>query len=234
MLFRSHGKPDTFIVTGDIDAMWMRDSSAQVWPYVQLAKQDKALQQLFRGLIRRHARCIRIDPYANAFMPDPTAKSNLDWAQHDLTDMKPGVAERKWEIDSLCYPIRLAHGYWKATGDTAAFDDDWHDAMRIVLRTFRENSFAAPVIKIQEERGQKVIDTGPYALVRHPMYAGAFLYVLGTPLVLGSWIGLALVPLVMGLLIVRIFIEEAALRKGLPGYDEYTTRVRYRLMPRIW
>lgn len=103
-----------------------------------------------------------------------------------------------------------------------------------VLRTFRENSFAAPVIKIQEERGQKVIDTGPYAHVRHPMYAGAFLYLLGTPLVLGSWIGLALLPFVMGLLIVRIFIEEAALRKGLPGYDEYTTHVRYRLVPRIW
>ena len=132
------GKPDTFIVTGDIDAMWMRDSSAQVWPYVQLAKQDKALQQLFRGLIHRHARCIRIDPYANAFMPDPNATSNLEWAQHDVTEMKPGVAERKWEIDSLCYPIRLAHGYWKATGDAAAFDDDWHDAMRAVLRTFRE------------------------------------------------------------------------------------------------
>ena len=65
-------------------------------------------------------------------------------------------------------------------------------------------------------------------------YTGAFLYVLGTPLVLGSWIGLALVPLVMGLLILRIFIEEAALRKGLPGYDEYTTRVRYRLVPRVW
>jgi len=103
-----------------------------------------------------------------------------------------------------------------------------------VLRTFRENSFAAPIIKIQEERGQKVIDTGPYALVRHPMYAGAFLYVLGTPLVLGSWIGLALVPVVMGLVIVRIFIEEAALRKGLPGYDDYTTRVPYRLVPGIW
>jgi protein-S-isoprenylcysteine O-methyltransferase Ste14 len=103
-----------------------------------------------------------------------------------------------------------------------------------VLRTFRENSFAAPVIKIQQERGQKVIDTGPYALVRHPMYAGAFLYVLGTPLLLGSWLGLALVPVVMGLLVVRIFIEEAALREGLPGYDEYTMRVRYRLVPRIW
>lgn len=132
------GKPDTFVVTGDIDAMWMRDSSAQVWPYVSLARQDKALQQLFRGLIHRHALCIGIDPYANAFMPDPTAKSNLDWSQHDLTDMRPGVAERKWEIDSLCYPIRLAHGYWKATGDTTPFDDDWHAAMRTVLATFRE------------------------------------------------------------------------------------------------
>lgn len=132
------GKPDTFVVTGDIDAMWMRDSSAQVWPYVPLAREDKALQQLFRGLIHRHALCISIDPYANAFMPDPTAKSNLDWAQHDVTDMRPGVAERKWEIDSLCYPIRLAHGYWQATGDTTPFDDDWHAAMRIVIKTFRE------------------------------------------------------------------------------------------------
>jgi len=103
-----------------------------------------------------------------------------------------------------------------------------------VLRIFRENSFAAPVVKIQGERGHRVIESGPYALVRHPMYAAAFLYVLGTPLVLGSWTGLLLVPFVMGLLIVRIFIEEAELRKGLPGYDEYTKRVRYRLVPRIW
>lgn len=103
-----------------------------------------------------------------------------------------------------------------------------------VLRTFRENSFAAPVIKIQKERGQKVIDTGPYALVRHPMYAGAFLYLLGTPLVLGSWIGLAVLPFIVALLIVRIFIEESTLRKGLPGYTEYMSRVRYRLVPGIW
>jgi len=103
-----------------------------------------------------------------------------------------------------------------------------------VLRTFRENSFAAPVVRIQKERGQKVIETGPYAIVRHPMYAGAFLYMLGTPLVLGSWIGLATLPVIMGFLVVRIFIEEAALRKGLPGYGEYATRVRYRLIPRVW
>jgi len=131
------GKPDTFIVTGDIDAMWLRDSAAQVWPYLPLAAHDGALRRLYRGLIHRHARCIAIDPYANAFMADPQAKTNLPWAQHDDTDMKPGVAERKWEIDSPCWTIRLAHGYWKATGDRAPFDDDWRAAMRLVLETFR-------------------------------------------------------------------------------------------------
>ena len=103
-----------------------------------------------------------------------------------------------------------------------------------VLRTFRENSFAAPVIKIQKERGQKVISTGPYRIVRHPMYAGALLYMLGMPLLLGSWLGLAVLPLIIGFLTIRIFIEERALRKDLPGYDEYAARVRYRLVPYIW
>jgi len=133
-----NGKPDTFVVTGDIDAMWLRDSSAQVWPYLPLAAKDKALRRLFQGLIRRQALCISIDPYANAFLPDPHGKTTLDWAQHDLTDMKPGVAERKWEIDSLCWPVRMAHGYWQATGDRTPFDDDWRASMHKVLATFRE------------------------------------------------------------------------------------------------
>ncbi|HET6170087.1 MAG TPA: glycoside hydrolase family 125 protein, partial [Terracidiphilus sp.] len=132
-----NGKPDTFVVTGDIDAMWLRDSSAQVNPYVPLAKEDRALQRLFRGLIRRQARCIRLDPYANAFLRDPRAPP-LVWARQDETDMKPGVGERKWEIDSLCWPVRLAHAYWRATGDTEPFDDDWRAAMHRVLGTFRE------------------------------------------------------------------------------------------------
>jgi uncharacterized protein len=131
------GKPDTFIVTGDIDAMWLRDSSAQVWPYLPIAKGDDALRRLYRGLIRRHARCIAIDPYANAFLADPHGRMPLSWAVHDQADMKPGVAERKWEIDSLCWPIRLAHGYWQATGDAMPFDDDWRAAMHEVLATFR-------------------------------------------------------------------------------------------------
>jgi meiotically up-regulated gene 157 (Mug157) protein len=132
------GKPDTFVVTGDIPAMWLRDSAAQVWCYLPLAAADEGLRTMFRGLIHRHARCILIDPYANAFLPDPDGTEPLSWAAGDLTDMMPGVAERKWEVDSLCYPIRLAYGYWRATGDTTPFDDAWRSAMSVVLRTFRE------------------------------------------------------------------------------------------------
>lgn len=132
------GKPDSFVITGDIDALWLRDSAAQVWPYLPLARNDTALTRLYRGLIHRHARCILIDPYANAFLPDPDAKTPLSWAVHDQTDMKPGVAERKWEVDSLCHVVRLAHGYWRATGDTQPFDAEWRQAMRLVVATFRE------------------------------------------------------------------------------------------------
>ena len=147
-----NGKPDTFIITGDIDAMWLRDSSAQVWPYLPYASRDKALTQLFQGLIGRQARCILIDPYANAFMRDLAAKSNLEWSQEDDTEMKPGVAERKWEIDSLCYPVRLAHGYWKATGDTTPFDAEWRQAMQTVVTTFKTQ--------------QRKTDPGPYRFMR--------------------------------------------------------------------
>lgn len=146
------GRPDTFIVTGDIDAMWLRDSSAQVWPYLPLARGDKALQRLYRGLIHRQARCIAIDPYANAFLPDPRSRAALGWALHDDTEMRPGVAERKWEVDSLCWPVRLAHGYWRASGDTAPFDDDWRAAMHSVLATFRTQ--------------QRRHDRGPYHFQR--------------------------------------------------------------------
>lgn len=130
------GKPDTFVITGDIDAMWLRDSSAQLQTYVHLTPKDAALRRLFHGAIQRQARCILLDPYANAFTRDPTAKSNLS-AINDLTDMKPGVAERKWEIDSLCYPMRMAHAYWTATKDKAPFDALWVKAMRTAVDTLR-------------------------------------------------------------------------------------------------
>jgi uncharacterized protein len=131
------GRPDTVVITGDIPAMWQRDSSAQVWPYLPLAKRDDRLRALIEGVIRRQTRHILIDPYANAFMADLNAPP-LEWSRKDQTEMKPGVGERKYELDSLCYPIRLAHGYWKQTGDTRPFDPQWHDAMRVVIRTMRE------------------------------------------------------------------------------------------------
>lgn len=131
------GKPDTVVITGDIPAMWQRDSSAQVWPYLELARKDERLRSLIEGVIRRQTRHILIDPYANAFMADLNAPP-LEWSRHDETEMKPGVGERKYELDSLCYPIRLAHGYWKRTGGTQPFDAQWRDAMRVVVRTMRE------------------------------------------------------------------------------------------------
>jgi protein-S-isoprenylcysteine O-methyltransferase Ste14 len=99
---------------------------------------------------------------------------------------------------------------------------------------FQANSFAAPVVKIQEGRNQQVVTTGPYRFVRHPMYAGSLPYFIGIPLMLGSWIGLAVVPLFIALLMLRIPIEERMLRKNLAGYDDYAARVKYRLMPGLW
>jgi protein-S-isoprenylcysteine O-methyltransferase Ste14 len=101
-------------------------------------------------------------------------------------------------------------------------------------RTMRENSFAAPVVKLQTERRQRVISTGPYAFVRHPMYFGAAFYFIGAALLLGSWWGVIFAFVLIGLLCVRIPIEEKALRAGLEGYDEYAGRIRYRLIPHVW
>jgi uncharacterized protein len=143
-----NGRPDTFVITGDIDAMWLRDSSAQVWPYLPLAKEDKKLRTMLAGVINRQTRCIQIDPYANAFNFGPTGSP---WSK-DRTRMKPELHERKWEIDSLCYPVRLAHGFWKTTGDTACFDADWRKSAGLIVRTFREQ--------------QRLKNQGPYSFER--------------------------------------------------------------------
>ncbi len=100
--------------------------------------------------------------------------------------------------------------------------------------TMRTNSFAAPVVKIQKERGQTVITTGPYAIVRHPLYFGALFYAAATSLVLGSWWGLTTVPLVAFGFAIRIRVEEKALHEGLQGYADYARRVRWRLIPFVW
>ena len=111
------GNPRTFVYTGDIHAMWLRDSGAQVWPYVQLANEDPKLKEMLAGVINCQFTLIGIDPYANAFNDGPTGTG---W-QTDHTKMDPNLHERKWEIDSHCYPIRLAYQYWKVTGDESVF-----------------------------------------------------------------------------------------------------------------
>ncbi|SKB65671.1 hypothetical protein SAMN05660477_00529 [Soonwooa buanensis] len=132
----ANGTPDTYVITGDIDAMWLRDSSAQVFPYLQFSKDDQNLHKLIAGVIHKQTKFILKDPYANAFYNDD--KKISKWKEFDHTDMKDGTHERKWEIDSLCYPIRLAYHFWKETGDTKPFDNNWLQGIKLTLQTFKE------------------------------------------------------------------------------------------------
>lgn len=141
-------RPDTFVYTGDIHAMWLRDSSAQVWPYLQLMKNDEPLCRLIAGVINRQTQCVLIDPYANAFNDGPTGS---EW-ESDCTAMKPELHERKWEIDSLCYTVRLAYHYWKISGDTSVFSPSWRKAAALIVQTFKQQ---------QRKNG-----TGPYLFER--------------------------------------------------------------------
>ncbi|MBN1851219.1 MAG: glycoside hydrolase family 125 protein [Pirellulales bacterium] len=143
------GKPDTFIITGDIDAMWLRDSTCQVWPYMPLINKDKKLALMIQGLINRQVKCVLLDPYANAFYKDLSRVS--EW-NRDRPKMKPGVHERKWEIDSLCYVVRLAHAYYQSTQDTSVLDADWDRAMHTIVDTFKTE--------------QRKDGTSPYRFIR--------------------------------------------------------------------
>lgn len=134
---KTDGKDDTLVYTGDIHAMWLRDSGAQVWPYIQLANSDKELKSMLAGTINRQFKSIIIDPYANAFLDPMDPDPDHQWME-DITDMKVELHERKWEIDSLCYPLRLAYAYWKETGDDSIFDAEWLQAMTNILKTFKE------------------------------------------------------------------------------------------------
>lgn len=160
------GEYDTFVYTGDIAAMWLRDSGAQVWPYLSLVNEDEALRKMIAGVIVRQFRCICLDPYANAFYKEPDKEG---YWKSDYTDMKPGIHERKWEIDSHCYPIRLAYEYWKITGDDSVFSEIWLESIQLTLQTFREQ---------QRKNG-----VGPYKFMRqtHAAYDTLPNYGKGTP-----------------------------------------------------
>jgi protein-S-isoprenylcysteine O-methyltransferase Ste14 len=104
----------------------------------------------------------------------------------------------------------------------------------LLFLTFRENSYLSPVVRIQEERGHTVVSTGPYHYVRHPMYAGILVFVIGTSLLLGSWYGVLLGFIFVVILARRAVLEERTLLKELRGYAGYMAQVKYRLIPYVW
>ncbi|MBU5348759.1 glycoside hydrolase family 125 protein [Paenibacillus lautus] len=128
-------QPDgtTFVITGDIPAMWLRDSAAQIRPFLVPAGQDDNLADLIEGLVRRQTAFILLDPYANAFNDSPSGQGH----QNDRTAMNPWLWERKYEIDSLCYPLQLAYLLWKETGRTSHLDQTFHSAARVILDIWR-------------------------------------------------------------------------------------------------
>ena len=125
----------TFVITGDIPALWLRDSTGQVTPYLRYCRDDALLRRVVHGLIVRQARCILADPYANAFRPDPEGRFN---EPDDETEQRPGVFERKFELDSLCYPLRLLRLFCAATGDDSLYaDPDVARAIAAILQTMQ-------------------------------------------------------------------------------------------------
>ncbi len=123
----------TFVITGDIPAMWLRDSAAQVRPYLILAQQDEQIASMIEGLVKRQIQYIRLDPYANAFNEQQSGNGHQD----DLTEMNDWIWERKYEIDSLAYPIQLSYLLWKNSGRTSQFDESYREAARTILELWR-------------------------------------------------------------------------------------------------
>ena len=122
----------THVITGDIPAMWLRDSAAQLRPYIFLAKENEEIRELIAGLVRRQFMCITIDEYANAFNEAPNGAC---WEKDD-PDQNPWVWERKFEVDSLCYPLQLAYLLWKNTGCTTQFEGDFQAGVEKILEVF--------------------------------------------------------------------------------------------------
>lgn len=146
-----------FVITGDIPAMWLRDSSAQVRHYIHLAKEDTEVADVLFGVLKRQMQCILHDPYANAYNSEPNGNC---W-DHDITDMTPLEWERKYEIDSLCYPLQLSWLLWKETGDTRGFDDEWTAALKLILKTWR--------IEQRHAEESKYTFVRPNALPKYPL-----------------------------------------------------------------
>ncbi|HOO26823.1 MAG TPA: glycoside hydrolase family 125 protein [Lachnospiraceae bacterium] len=123
----------SFVITGDIPAMWLRDSVCQLRPYLILSGNNEEIAAVIAGLIKRQMEFIQKDPYANAFNEEANGMGH----QEDHTEMKPFLWERKYEIDSLCFPLQFSYLYWKNTGKTNIFTEEWKQAAQTIVDTFR-------------------------------------------------------------------------------------------------
>lgn len=123
----------TFLLTGDIPAMWLRDSTAQVRPYLLVAKEDSGISDMIAGVVERQLQYVNLDPYANAF----NEEANNAGHQDDHTEMNPWIWERKYEIDSLCYPIQLSYLLYKETGRTDQFNETFKEAVKKILALWK-------------------------------------------------------------------------------------------------
>lgn len=166
---KRHADGTTFLLTGDIPAMWLRDSTAQVRPYLVIAKEDEELAEMISGLVKKQFFYINIDPYANAFNEEENGAGH----QSDHTKMNGWIWERKYEIDSLCYPVQLAYLLYKNTGRTSHFDTSFVEGVKKILHVFKteqnhehsDYTFTRDTTRkedtlINEGRGAKVAPTG--------------------------------------------------------------------------
>ena len=217
----------TFIWYGAMGLVLFTAAGSIVWPGASIFLAEMILFSLVGGLwLARHDPALvaeRLRP------PIQRAQPTADKILLTVLILMIFAALVVMALDAVRFGWSHVPPWVQAIGELILLLSLW-----IGFWTLRENSFAATVVKLQEERGQTVITTGPYRLVRHPLYAGALLYIAGTSLLLGSWWGLVAVPVLAILLALRIGIEEKALRAGLAGYDDYVQRVPYRLIPRVW
>ncbi|MFB8539502.1 MULTISPECIES: glycoside hydrolase family 125 protein [Enterococcus] len=166
---KRHSDGTTFLLTGDIPAMWLRDSTAQVRPYLVIAKEDKDLAAMISGLVKKQFFYINIDPYANAFNEEANGAGH----QSDHTEMNDWIWERKYEIDSLCYPVQLAYLLYKNTGQTDQFDDSFVSGIEKILNVFQTEQdhtkspyrFERDTTRLEDTlvndgKGAKVVSTG--------------------------------------------------------------------------
>ena len=122
-----------FVITGDIPAMWLRDSAAQLKPYVPYAKEDEDLQAILRSVIQKYTFYVRLDPYTNAFNSRP----QNGYTEDDRSNFQSGwIWERKYEVDSLCAPLYLAHQYYQVTGDKSIFTEEFRLMIQTIADTF--------------------------------------------------------------------------------------------------